>query len=296
MVKSDQTRTQMSNKKEDKRASLPTGHIKPKSLDMDALAAGDDNDILAGDGSALKPAPRSALPGHRRGQSNVSDAASTGSGQEKTPVSPLAAGGGVSHTRNQSFGENLGAGTSQTNSDEGDEEAGGNGKLVYVARDPRDVITSNYFFMGEPKDGWDGSMQRFLAPAARTPNAFGGWPEHVTGFEQLVAKLGPERAVLVEYEEMHADLPGQLRRLAALLGPAAEARLAAHGDEICAALGFSAMQGEGSSDARFLRKGKAGGWREHFSDGDAARVAAMVDERLPAATSAVGRNSWRARS
>ena len=125
MVKSDQTRTQMSNKKEDKRASLPTGHIKPKSLDMDALAAGDDNDILAGDGSALKPAPRSALPGHRRGQSNVSDAASTGSGQEKTPVSPLAAGGGVSHTRNQSFGENLGAGTSQTNSDEGDEEAGG---------------------------------------------------------------------------------------------------------------------------------------------------------------------------
>ena len=179
---------------------------------------------------------------------------------------------------------------------QGDEEAGGNGKLVYVARDPRDVITSNYFFMGEPKDGWDGSMQRFLAPAARTPNAFGGWPEHVTGFEQLVAKLGPERAVLVEYEEMHADLPGQLRRLAALLGPAAEARLAAHGDEICAALGFSAMQGEGSSDARFLRKGKAGGWWEHFSDGDAARVAAMVDERLPAATSAVGRNSWRARS
>ena len=38
------------------------------------------------------------------------------------------------------------------------------GKLVYVARDPRDVVTSNCFFMGTPKDGWDGSMRRFCAP------------------------------------------------------------------------------------------------------------------------------------
>ena len=50
------------------------------------------------------------------------------------------------------------------------------GKLVYVARDPRDVVTSNFFFMGTPADGWDGSMRRFCAPADETPNAFGPWP------------------------------------------------------------------------------------------------------------------------
>ena len=33
-------------------------------------------------------------------------------------------------------------------------------KLVYVTRDPRDVVVSNYFFLGTPKDGWDGSMNR----------------------------------------------------------------------------------------------------------------------------------------
>ena len=38
----------------------------------------------------------------------------------------------------------------------------GGGKLVYVTRNPRDVVVSNYFFLGTPKDGWDGSMNRFL--------------------------------------------------------------------------------------------------------------------------------------
>ena len=167
------------------------------------------------------------------------------------------------------------------------------GKVVYVARDPRDVIVSNYFFMGTPKDGWNGSMNRFLAPAERTPNAFGGWFEHVADYEALVAALGPKRALLIEYEEMHANLMGQLRRLAAFLGPLAEDRLATDTAGICAALGFDSMR-EASGDAKiFLRKGQPGGWREHFSGDDAARVAAAVRERLPASSSTVGLSSWR---
>ena len=42
---------------------------------------------------------------------------------------------------------------------------------------------------GTPKDGWDGSMRRFCAPADETPNAFGGWFEHVRAFEAVVAAL-----------------------------------------------------------------------------------------------------------
>jgi|LauGreDrversion4_1035100.scaffolds.fasta_scaffold2215379_1 hypothetical protein len=33
-----------------------------------------------------------------------------------------------------------------------------------------------------------------------------------------VDRLGPERALMIEYEEMHQDMPGQLRKLATLLG------------------------------------------------------------------------------
>lgn len=172
-------------------------------------------------------------------------------------------------------------------------EASGVGKLVYVARDPRDVVTSNFFFMGTPKDGWDGSMDRFLAPAAETPNAFGGWFEHVLAFEGLVERLGPGRACIVEYEAMHTDMPGCLARLARLLGPEAEGTLAREGDAIRRALGFDVMKAEGAS-AHILRKGQAGGWREHFSAEDEGRLSAALAERLPRTPeSRVGLDTWR---
>ena len=170
------------------------------------------------------------------------------------------------------------------------------GKLVYVTRDPRDVVTSNYFFMGTPADGWDGSMRRFCAPADETPNAFGAWPEHVRAFEQLAARL-QARAVIVEYEKMHEDLRGTLQRLAALIGPAAEARLEADADAIMAALGFDAMKADATAGHTvFLRKGVSGGWREHFSEEDERAVMEMAAARLPfEATSVAGVGAWRGR-
>ena len=172
-------------------------------------------------------------------------------------------------------------------------DAAGGGKLVYVCRDPKDVITSNYFFMGTPKDGWDGSMNRFLAPAHETPNAFGGWFEHVQQFEQLVTRLGPERACLIEYEDMHADLRGCLKRLAALLGPEAEATLAREGDAIERALSFNQMKADGANP-HIMRKGEAGGWKEHFRDGDAPRLEAALLQRLPRTTESIaGHGRWR---
>ena len=172
-------------------------------------------------------------------------------------------------------------------------ESSGAGKLVYVSRDPRDVVTSNFFFMGQPRDGWDGSMNRFLASNEDTPNAFGGWFEHVLAFEQMTRRLGPTRACVIEYEEMHSDLPGCLARLAKLLGPEAEATLTREGDAIARALGFDVMV-EGAS-AHILRKGVSGGWREHFSASDERRLMAAIAERLPRTTeSLVGLDTWRA--
>jgi uncharacterized membrane protein YgcG len=175
----------------------------------------------------------------------------------------------------------------------------GQGKLVYVARDPRDVAVSHYHFRGTSR-GWNDALEGFLAPAENSPKTFGAWFEHVAGFEAMVSALGQDRALIIEYEEMHKDLPAQLWRLARLLGPAAEARLAANMEDICSQLQFSAMKQSKhmrhvpvSRVSKLLRAGKTGGWRDQFSEEDANRMAAAVKERLPTWMSRVGVASWR---
>ena len=103
------------------------------------------------------------------------------------------------------------------------------------------------------------------------------------------------RAVVVEYEKMHEDLRATLQRLAALIGPAAEARLEADADSIMAALGFDAMKADATAGhTAFLRKGVSGGWREHFSEDDERAVMEMAAARLPLeATSVAGVGAWR---
>ena len=147
--------------------------------------------------------------------------------------------------------------------------------------------------MGEPADGWAGSVNRFVAAEADTPNAFGGWWEHVRDFEQLMAQL-PSRALIVEYEALHTDMQGSLQRLAALLGPEAEARLTADGAAIQEALSFGAMKEAAGEQSKFYRKGVRGGWREHCSTEDEKRIAAATAARLPKEQDSVaGLGTWR---
>ena len=136
--------------------------------------------------------------------------------------------------------------------------------------------------------------ERFLASAEETPNAFGGWFEHVKSFEALIHELGPTRACLIEYEGMHDDMKGCLTRLAKLLGPDSEKILEEQGDEIMKALGFDVMKAEGASQ-HILRKGQAGGWTSTLARRTrrgcrAARRAAAADGGEPGRG---GRVAWK---
>ena len=65
------------------------------------------------------------------------------------------------------------------------------------------------------------------------------------------------------------------------------------GDEIMKALGFDVMKAEGASQ-HILRKGQAGGWTEHFSKEDEARLQEQLDARLPRTeASLAGVGAWR---
>jgi aryl sulfotransferase len=96
---------------------------------------------------------------------------------------------------------------------------------------------------------------------------------------------------LFHYADLLADLPGQLQRLAAVLGYGIDPQRA---EDLSAEASFEAMKGQAEhvvpnadiglwrSAAGFLHRGTSGQWKEAFTDDDLARYEARVGELAPA--------------
>lgn len=142
--------------------------------------------------------------------------------------------------------------------------------VFYIVRDPRDALLSQadhlYSEYGltylKPKAP---DKDAYLAERARTYPA--DWRNHVEGHLEA-ARRHPIR--LMQYEDMRADLPGELARIADALDlpPIPGTRL----EEIAQGLGFDAMKAR--TKGAHLNKGRSGRWRDlltaeqadHFQD------------------------------
>ncbi|XP_038215329.1 sulfotransferase family cytosolic 1B member 1-like [Zerene cesonia] len=146
-------------------------------------------------------------------------------------------------------------------------------KVVYVARDPRDAAVSFYYlsktFGGAPKD-FKTYWNYFIRGLHHYLPVF----EHVK--EAWNMRHHPNLLFLF-YEELSKDLPAVIRRVADFLGKEMTQeqvmKLADH-------LNFSNFKDNASfnnvdfghpsivfdQQAPFIRKGKVGGWRDHFDD------------------------------
>ena len=153
----------------------------------------------------------------------------------------------------------------------------GKGRLVVCLRNPKDVLTSLHFFRGEAKDGWlgnehgPGSLARFCSP--NTPNAYGNVFRWMLETERTIAPLvASGRCHVVYFEDLKADLPMQLERLAAFLGvplPAAKR------DALASAVSLSAMSGHIT-----VRKGEICDWKNHLSDAEWKLVDDTIAETI----------------
>ncbi|NXX99554.1 ST2B1 Sulfotransferase, partial [Centropus bengalensis] len=89
-------------------------------------------------------------------------------------------------------------------------------KVIYVARNPKDVAVSFFHFHRLAKFLPDpGSFDAFLTQFLEGTVHYGSWFDHVTGW------LGQRHLLdifYVTYEELHQDLRGAARRLSAFLG------------------------------------------------------------------------------
>ncbi|TSL97278.1 Cytosolic sulfotransferase 2 [Bagarius yarrelli] len=147
-----------------------------------------------------------------------------------------------------------------------------NSRIVYVARNAKDNAVSYFHFdcmekiQPEPGD-WKSFLQRFKDGKM----VFGSWYDHVCGWWEK--KQTSSKIHYMFYEDLVEDTGRELKNLASFLGlsPSAEEMR-----EIIRRVQFDVMKENPMTNQRddptldfsvsqFLRKGKVGDWKNHFT-------------------------------
>ncbi|XP_017265340.1 sulfotransferase 2B1-like [Kryptolebias marmoratus] len=158
-------------------------------------------------------------------------------------------------------------------------------KVIYVMRNPRDVLVSSYFFhqttnvLDNP-----GTLDEFIDKFLSGRVMFGKWTDHVKSWRH--AELG-DRIMFITYEEMVQDLPASIRQMSDFLccnlSEEAIQKTAEHNS-------FKSMIDNpfnevpkfylNSDKASFLRKGIAGDWKNHLNSEQLARFTSVIRKEL----------------
>ena len=145
-------------------------------------------------------------------------------------------------------------------------------RVAYIVRDPRDVAVSNYYW--ELKKG---SFPEGFRVAQFVPRwmeslywpRLGCWGDHVASW--LSTRRGHEGFVLIRYEDLLADTPGELTKVARLLGIELTPERVERAVRLSSADHMRRLENhEGGKwvqtkytrqDQQFVRKASAGGWK-----------------------------------
>eukprot|EP00985_Skeletonema_marinoi_P023136 scaffold15149_cov194-Skeletonema_marinoi.AAC.3 len=146
----------------------------------------------------------------------------------------------------------------------------GIGRLIVVVRNLKDTLVSLHHFRGVPKDGWlgnehgPGSYARAI-DIENCPNAFGSSFLWVKRSGEVVDAVGPERALVLQYEDLKLDFDTQLQRINDFLGLSklTDAKAKAVAAE-CAAK--SMKEKTGGRFKMIIRKGMVGDWQNYLDD------------------------------
>ena len=154
--------------------------------------------------------------------------------------------------------------------------------VIYVVRDPRDVVLSQYrFFLkrGAIDDGYalDRFVSRFLAGSL---NDYGSWGENVGSW--LAARQGAKRFLLLRYEDMLLETEKELMKVADFLGkqvaPEHLARCVEQGSvdrmrDLEKKQGDQWVTTKGKrKDVPFVGAAKAGGWKSGLAAEHVAQI------------------------
>jgi hypothetical protein len=157
-------------------------------------------------------------------------------------------------------------------------------KVIYLVRDPRDVVISEYHFSLKKRYiGSEVSLEQFAERfVAGETSAYGSWWEHAASW--IAARQGDRNFILARYEDLLADPIVETGKIAVFLGidsSPERLRLAVERSSADRMRNLEKQQFDqwsGTKNTRaeipFVRAAKAGGWKESLP----SHIAGQIEE------------------
>ncbi|XP_038655554.1 amine sulfotransferase-like isoform X2 [Scyliorhinus canicula] len=159
-----------------------------------------------------------------------------------------------------------------------------NGKVIYVIRNPKDVIVSLYHFQNyitclDTPSSFEDFLKQFLEGKV----VFSSWFDHIQGWYTHKDEFN---ILFITYEEMKQDLRTSIQKICDFLGKKLDDKL----DTVVKHCTFKNMklnpmanyenvENKNSSGA-FLRKGIIGDWKNHFTVAQSEMFDRIFQERM----------------
>ncbi|XP_071690436.1 flavonol sulfotransferase-like [Rutidosis leptorrhynchoides] len=149
-------------------------------------------------------------------------------------------------------------------------------RIVYLCRDPKDVLVSLHHFVNQVRDKSRGLMtinEAFeLFSKGVTP--YGPYWDHVKGYYKAKTEH-PTRILFLTYEDMKMDTRNNVKRIAEFLGCPFTKDEEGRGliEEILSLCSFENLKNadkdgffHGVPNSAYFREGKVGGWSDHLTN------------------------------
>jgi len=163
-------------------------------------------------------------------------------------------------------------------------------KVIYVCRNPRDVVVSYFNFL--KLDGFYGSLDVFFNAFLGDVLSYSPFLQHVRGYWE---RRSEENILFLSYEEMKKDLPSVIRRVAEFLDKILtdtqvadlaehlsfknmKANAAVNKEEMMAAV--KKVTGSEEALSAFMRKGETGDWKNHLTEEQLERMKSWEKSQL----------------
>ncbi|MGJ5673989.1 MAG: sulfotransferase domain-containing protein [Nostochopsis sp.] len=157
-------------------------------------------------------------------------------------------------------------------------------KYIYIARNPKDVSVSYFYFMKSlPLCNFQGTWDKFLECFMKGDVPYGSYFDHVL---EWWGHKDDENVLFLKYEDLKKDLSSQVKIIAEFIGFQLSDEEAKDVAQKCT---FQAMKS--NNNMRFfvnkfikkgshLRKGIVGDWKNHFSDEQLEQFQKLYESRM----------------